>query len=89
MQKRDIGGRLGALPEAEGDNGRSAIIMTPDEDKRTDKSPNASDAWSPSPGIPHLRVTDLLGKAKEAVLEHEGQFYRLRITSNRKLILTK
>ena len=39
--------------------------------------------------IRRLRVDDLLGGAKEAILEHEGQDYRLRITSNHKLILTK
>jgi hemin uptake protein HemP len=34
-------------------------------------------------------VSDLLGEGREAILEHGGQEYRLRITSNGKLILTK
>jgi hemin uptake protein HemP len=34
-------------------------------------------------------VSELLGKAREAVLVHGGEEYRLRITSNGKLILTK
>jgi hemin uptake protein HemP len=46
-------------------------------------------ASSQTPEIRQLSVADLLGGAKEAILEHEGQLYRLRITSNRKLILTK
>lgn len=36
-----------------------------------------------------IRVRDLLVGAKEAVLELDGQDYRLRITSTGKLILTK
>jgi hemin uptake protein HemP len=31
----------------------------------------------------------MLGQAREAILEHGGQEYRLRITANHKLILTK
>jgi hemin uptake protein HemP len=34
-------------------------------------------------------VRDLLGDQRELKLEHEGQIYRLRITANGKLILTK
>jgi hemin uptake protein HemP len=34
-------------------------------------------------------VAHLLGGGREAILEHDGQDYRLRITSNGKLILTK
>ena len=41
---------------------------------------------SPSPRIP---VTELLGGGREAVLLHDGTEYRLRLTSNGKLILTK
>jgi len=37
------------------------------------------------------RITsvELLGSAREIVIEHGGDEYRLRITSNDKLILTK
>jgi hemin uptake protein HemP len=34
-------------------------------------------------------VADLLDGEREAILEHGGQDYRLRITANGKLILTK
>ena len=36
-----------------------------------------------------IDLRDLLLGAREAVILHEGQEYRLRITSNAKLILTK
>jgi hemin uptake protein HemP len=36
-----------------------------------------------------ILVSDLLGDRKEILLEHNGEDYRLRITSNGKLILTK
>ena len=35
------------------------------------------------------KVSDLLEGDREAILEHGGQDYRLRITANGKLILTK
>lgn len=34
-------------------------------------------------------VRELLGDQRELKLEHDGQIYRLRITANGKLILTK
>jgi hemin uptake protein HemP len=40
-------------------------------------------------GPPRLKVSDLLGSEREAILEHGGQDYRLRITAKGKLILTK
>ena len=36
-----------------------------------------------------LKVSELLGGEREAILEHSGQEYRLRITASGKLILTK
>jgi hemin uptake protein HemP len=51
------------------------------DDKRSDP---------PAAGRPRrLKVSDLLAGAREAFLEHGGQDYRLRITANGKLILTK
>lgn len=42
---------------------------------------------------PHLPDTidtrDLFGPARELMIHHEGALYRLRITRNQKLILTK
>ena len=44
----------------------------------------------PAAGSPRrLKVSELLGGEREAILEHGGQDYRLRITANGKLILTK
>ena len=40
-------------------------------------------------GPPRLDVNDLFAGSREAVLVHRGTEYRLRITSNDKLILTK
>lgn len=39
--------------------------------------------------LPVVDVATLLGGGREALLLHDGQAYRLRITANRKLILTK
>lgn len=36
-----------------------------------------------------LTTAELIGDARELVIEHAGDEYRLRITSNGKLILTK
>ena len=42
-----------------------------------------------TPKLRRLKVSDLLAGEREAILEHDGQDYRLRITANGKLILTK
>ena len=36
-----------------------------------------------------ILIQDLMQNAREIEINHEGQIYRLRITRNRKLILTK
>ena len=36
-----------------------------------------------------LSVSELMSGGRETILEHAGQDYRLRITANGKLILTK
>lgn len=41
------------------------------------------------PDIVRLRVSDVLGGAREALLTHNGEDYRLRITFRGKLLLTK
>lgn len=38
---------------------------------------------------PITRSRDLFGERRELVIEHAGFLYRLRITQNNKLILTK
>lgn len=56
-------------------------------DSKTARSPRPDRAGEVPP--PRLKVSELLGDAREAILEHGGVDYRLRITANRKLILTK
>lgn len=40
-------------------------------------------------GMRRLASTALFGAAKEVLIEHEGEIYRLRRTAKGKLILTK
>jgi hemin uptake protein HemP len=42
-----------------------------------------------APQLRRLKVSELLAGEREVILEHDGQDYRLRITANGKLILTK
>jgi hemin uptake protein HemP len=44
---------------------------------------------APEAATPVIPIERLLGLRREAVLVHKGVHYRLRITSNDKLILTK
>lgn len=39
-------------------------------------------------GPQRMRTRELLGRANELIIEHNGREYRLRVTSNGKLILT-
>ncbi len=41
------------------------------------------------PPVPRIAIGDLLAGGREAILLHDGVEYRLRLTSNGKLILTK
>ncbi len=41
------------------------------------------------PARPVFDVRDLLGDGREAIIVHQGEHYRLRVTANDKLILTK
>ena len=56
---------------------------------RDDPSEAHAPAPQPSPRPRRLKVSELLAGEREAILEHSGQDYRLRITANGKLILTK
>lgn len=38
---------------------------------------------------PRIKLAELLAGEREAIIEHDGHDYRLRITSKGKLILTK
>jgi hypothetical protein len=46
-------------------------------------------AIAESSSIPHYPISAILGDQREAILIHNGDAYRLRITANNKLILTK
>ncbi|MCZ8186820.1 MAG: hemin uptake protein HemP [Beijerinckiaceae bacterium] len=43
----------------------------------------------PASGLGLIDVADLLGAGREAILLHNGERYRLRVTANNRLILTK
>lgn len=42
-----------------------------------------------SKGLPTLQSNHLFALTNEVLIEHEGEAYRLRLTRNNKLILTK
>jgi len=54
-----------------------------------DREARKAPADSPDPSVPRIPVGRLLGGGREVVLVHDGAEYRLRLTSNGKLILTK
>lgn len=61
--------------------------MNPEKQKV--KKPDQSDPASETEQSRPLRSRDIMGTQREVWIEHGGQLYRLRITSNDKLILTK
>lgn len=68
--------RLGwALPESSG--------------APVDQSTTGSAGTSLSGTVPRLTSDTLLRGARELLIEHQGELYRLRLTGNNKLILTK
>ena len=58
-----------------------------------DEKPMPSRPVVPPPelgrAIPEVDVKSIVAGGREAVILHEGERYRLRITANDKLILTK
>ena len=57
---------------------------------RTYHFPAGASAGSPASALlPRLESTDLFRQSREVRIRHAGEEYRLRITSNNKLILTK
>ena len=44
---------------------------------------------APPPAVPRFLSEDLFAGEREIVIHHRGQDYRLRLTSQNKLILTK
>ena len=51
--------------------------------------PETSRSNAPVSGLRVLNSVELLAGANEVVIDHNGEAYRLRCTSNGKLILTK
>lgn len=39
--------------------------------------------------VKQMQVHELMGNDREVIIVHQGEEYRLRLTSNNKLILTK
>ncbi|WP_054775107.1 hemin uptake protein HemP [Methylogaea oryzae] len=59
-------------------------------DKPTITMKSGESAAEPRSGLRRrLSSAELFGGAREVVIEHGGDEYRLRVTSNGKLILTK
>ncbi|HIE68982.1 MAG TPA: hemin uptake protein HemP [Planctomycetes bacterium] len=64
--------------------------MDAGNDKEHHQTSHAHRADEAQPQRPvRVQVATLLEGGREAILEHAGQDYRLRITANGKLILTK
>lgn len=58
-------------------------------DNQTERPSEAKRPSSPDQTPRELHVHELLGDGQEATIIHAGARYRLRITANNKLILTK
>jgi hemin uptake protein HemP len=63
--------------------------MTTVADSKTFTTATAVDTSHTQHEQVRVLVSELLRGGREAILEHSGQDYRLRITQNGKLILTK
>lgn len=67
----------------------SELVMNAKTDKKPVPHASGHGMGAPMAGLRRLIVADLLAGDREVILEHDGQDYRLRITANGKLILTK
>lgn len=64
--------------------------MSPEQhEKKAERSAHLSSARGSVEPLVRYSVADLLQGGREAILEHDGAEYRLRITANGRLILTK
>jgi hemin uptake protein HemP len=67
-----------------------AFIAMSAADEQPQRTPSQTERDRPQAVHPiRVLVSEILGGGREAILEHDGQDYRLRITANGKLILTK
>lgn len=60
-----------------------------EKSKQSDRAFNLQTGGNRSESPLEIDTQDLLGKRREATIIHAGERYRLRVTSNNKLILTK
>jgi hemin uptake protein HemP len=81
--------QLPAWPAAAGAAGGRQMSDAGKQENKVNTTQRAVDASGCSSELPRLRSTDLLSGAREAIIEHGQDLYRLRLTSNGKLILTK
>ena len=58
------------------------------EEKNVNQNETAAE-MAARQALPRLRSSELLSGSREAIIEHGQDLYRLRLTSNGKLILTK
>ena len=58
-------------------------------DVAREESPPAAAPPAPSPARRRIRSVELFGEARELIIEHRAEEYRLTITRAGKLILTK
>lgn len=66
------------------------MISVPPHSTRGDRLDAASSGvHSGQESIPTVEVASIIGTGREAVIVHKGERYRLRVTANDKLILTK
>jgi len=69
---------------------RVGMGVCPDMISQQDPEGPPTGARSPAgSGVKRIKVSELLKGEREVILEHDSQDYRLRITANGKLILTK
>ena len=59
------------------------------EEGKVNANENPADTVTRQTTLPRLRSSELLSGSREAIIEHGQEQYRLRLTSNGKLILTK
>ena len=63
--------------------------MNAADERPAPEAPSTEARRTAPQGPVRVLVSEILAGGREAILEHDGQDYRLRITSNGKLILTK
>jgi hemin uptake protein HemP len=70
---------------------RCTLTESSTENKTLDKKKRQSLLGKSSSQVtgPEIDTTDLFGNQKQISLIHQGESYKLRITPNNKLILTK